>query len=59
MLTDRCSNTSGQNSHAKETDKKLKYKRLCIKIQRIWGMKCMIITVIHGATGMVREGLTF
>jgi hypothetical protein len=57
VYTDRCGNTSRQKYHAKEAEKKLKYKSLCIEIQRMWNMKCMIIPVVIGATGIVTKGL--
>ena len=41
----------------KEAGKKLKYKSLCIEIQRMWNLKCMIIPVIIGATGIVTRSL--
>jgi hypothetical protein len=41
----------------KEAEKKLKYNSLCIEIQRMWYMKCMIVQVIIGATGIVTKGL--
>jgi hypothetical protein len=41
----------------KEAEKKLKYNSLCIEIQRMWNLKCMIIPVIIGATGMVTRSL--
>ena len=41
----------------KEAEKKLKYKSLCIEIQRMWNLKCTIIPVIIGATGIVRRSL--
>jgi hypothetical protein len=41
----------------KEAEKKLKYKSLCIEIQRMWNLKCTIIPVINGATGIVTRGL--
>jgi len=41
----------------KEVEKKLKYKSLCIEIQWMWNLKCMIIPVITGATGIVTRSL--
>jgi len=35
--------------------KKLKYKSLCTEIQQMWNLKCMIILVIIGATGIVTK----
>jgi hypothetical protein len=43
-------------SHKKQ--KKLQDKSLCTDIQRMWSMKCIIIPVIIGATGIVTKGLT-
>jgi hypothetical protein len=34
MLTDRCGNTHRQKCRLKEAEKRLKYKWLCIEIQR-------------------------
>ena len=40
-----------------EEGKKLKYRSLCTDIQRTWNIKCMIIMVITGVTGVVTNGL--
>ena len=46
-----------RNVVQKETDKKLKYKSLCVEIQRMWNLKCTILPVITGATGIVTRSL--
>jgi hypothetical protein len=46
-----------RNVVRKEAEKKLKYKSLCIEIKRMWNLKCMIIPVIIGATGVVTRSL--
>jgi hypothetical protein len=46
-----------RNVIEKESKKKLKYKNLSIEIQRMWNMKCFVLPVIIGATGIVSEGL--
>ena len=46
-----------RNVTQKEAQKKLKYNSLCTEIQRMWNMKCMIVPVIIGATGVVTKGL--
>ena len=46
-----------RNVIQKEAEMKLKYKHLCTEIQQMWNVKCMIILVITGATGMVTKGL--
>jgi len=48
---------SDRNVVQKEAEKKLKYRSLCIEIQRIWNLKCTIIPVIIGATGIVTRSL--
>jgi len=57
MHTDRCGNTCRQKCCAKGRGKKLKYKSLCKEIQRMWNMKCTIVPVIIGATGIVTRSL--
>ena len=46
-----------RNAVQKEAEKKLKYKSLCIEMQRMWNLKCTIVPVIIGATGMVTRSL--
>jgi len=46
-----------RNIVQKEAEKKLKYKRLCIEIQRMWNLKCTIVPLIIGATGIVMRSL--
>jgi len=45
------------NGVQKEAEKKLKYKSLCIEIQRMLNLKCTIIPVITGTTGTVKRSL--
>ena len=46
-----------RNVVQKEAEKKLKYKSLCKEIQRMWNLKCTIVPVIIGATGIVTRSL--
>jgi len=46
-----------RNVVQKEAEKKLKYKSLCIEIQGMWNLKCTIIPIIIGATGIVTRSL--
>jgi hypothetical protein len=48
---------SDRNVIQKESEKKLKYKKLSKEIQRMWNIKCFVIPVIIGATGIVTKGL--
>jgi hypothetical protein len=57
MHTDKCGKTADRNVVQKKAEKKLKYKSLCIEIKRMWNLKCTIISVITGATGMVTRSL--
>ena len=57
MHTDRCGNTRRQKYCAKEAEKKLKYKSLCTEIKRMWNLKCTIVPVTIGATGIVTRSL--
>jgi hypothetical protein len=49
--------TADRNVVQKEAEKKLKYKSLCIQIQRMWNLKCTITPVNIGATGIVTRSL--
>ena len=46
-----------RNVVQKEAEKKLKYNSLCIEIERMWNLKCTILPVIIGATGIVTRSL--
>jgi len=49
--------SADRNVVQKEAEKKLKYMSLCIQIQRLWNLKCTIVPVIIGATGIVTISL--
>ena len=46
-----------RNVVQQEAEKKLKYKSLCIEIQRMWNLKCTIIPITIGATRIVTRSL--
>jgi hypothetical protein len=46
-----------RNVVQKKAEKKLKYKSLCIEMQRMWNVKCTTIPVIIGATRIVTKSL--
>ena len=46
-----------RNVVQKEAENKLKYKSLSTEIQRMWNLKCTIVPVIIGATGIVTRSL--
>jgi hypothetical protein len=40
----------------KGSRKEVKYNSLCIEIDAVWNMKCVIASVIIGETGTVTKG---
>ena len=46
-----------RNVVQERAEKKLKYTSLCMEIQRMWNLKCTIMPVIIGATGIVTRSL--
>jgi hypothetical protein len=57
MHTDSCGKPADRNVVQKKAEKMLKDKCLCIEIKRMWNLKCTIIPVIIGATGIVTRSL--
>ena len=53
VYTDRRGNTRRQKCHTKEEEKK--YKSLRTEIQRMCNIKCMVMPVVIGATGIVTK----
>ena len=49
--------SAGRNVVQQEAEKKLKYKRLCVEIQRMRMLKYTIMSVIIRATGIVTRSL--
>jgi hypothetical protein len=39
-----------RNVTQKGVERKLEHRSLCVEIQQVWNMKCVIIAVITGAT---------
>jgi len=54
---DRCGNTRRQKCCAKGSGKEVKIQEFCREIQRMWNLKCTIVPVIIGATGIVTRSL--
>jgi hypothetical protein len=48
---------SDNNVIQKYAEEKLKYSNKSIEIQRMWNMKCFVIPVIIGTTGIVSRSL--
>jgi hypothetical protein len=49
-------NKNNNNNNNNGTEKKLKYKSICIEVKRMRNMKCVIIPVIIGGTRIVTKG---
>jgi hypothetical protein len=41
----------------KKAEQEIEYNSLCTVVQRVWNIKCVIILVLIGATGIVTTGL--
>jgi hypothetical protein len=46
-----------RNVKRKKEQNELKYKSVCVRVQGMWSMKCLVIPVVTGATGIVTNGL--
>jgi hypothetical protein len=57
MHTDKYDNTRRQKHRAKGSGKEVKIQELGIEIQRMWNLKCTIIPVVIGATGILTKSL--
>ena len=57
MHTDRCGNTRRQKCCAKGSGKKVKIQEFMYRDKRMWNLKCTIIPVVIGATGIVTRSL--
>jgi len=58
MHTDRYGNTRRQKCCAKGSGKEVKIQQFkYVEIQRMWNLKCTIVPVITGVTGIVTRSL--
>jgi len=48
---------AGRNVVQNEVEKKLKYWSLCIEMLRMWNLKCTVVPVKTGATGIITRSL--
>jgi len=44
-----------RNVTQRETEKKMKWKNLCVEIKRMWNMKCVTVPIIIGTIGVVTK----
>ena len=57
MPTDRCGNTRRQKCCAKGSGKEVKIQEFVYRETTMWNLKCTIVPVIIGATGIVTRSL--
>jgi len=57
MRTDRCGNTRRQKCCAKGSGKEVKIHVFMYRDKRMWNLKCTIVPVIIGTTGIVTRSL--